>query len=170
MELAPAIGVGAGDLQHVVRAEVRRILKATKGNEIAQIKLLLGMLQERGLVTAEEVKVLQRQAEVGVRAGAAKTGNANKAYAESRDLFNSILTSAKPSPVALAISSSAVGSYETEGADGSGNVVYKKNSGAWQSRGTLIGAAVGGIWGPGGAAVGGVIGGAVGEAVDECVD
>jgi hypothetical protein len=171
MELFPAIGVGASDLQHVVRAEVRRIIKATKGNEIAQSKLLLGMLQERGLVAAEEVKVLQRQAEVGIRAGAAKKGSANKAYFESRDLYNSLLTSTEPSPVALAIASSAVGSYSTtEDPDGSGTVVYAKNSGAWQNRGATVGAAIGGIWGPGGAAVGAAVGGAVGEAVDECLE
>ena len=171
MELVPAIGVGASDLQHVVRAEVQRIVKQTKGNEIAQCKLLLGMVQERGLVTAEEVKVLQRQAEVGIRAGAAKTGNANKAYFESRDLYNSLLTRPGSSPAALAIASAAVGSYSTaEDSGGSGTVVYAKNNGAWEQRGAIVGAAIGGIWGSDGAAVGAAVGGAVGEAVDECLD
>ncbi len=173
MELAPAtIGVGASDLLHVVRAEVRRILKETKGNEVAQSKVLLGMLQARGLLTAKEVTVLQRQAEVGIRAGAVKKGNANKAYFESRDLYNSLLTSIGPSPVALAIASSAVGSYSTtENPDGSGTVVYAKNNGAWQNRGSTIGAAIGSyLGGTGGAAIGAAIGGAVGEAVDECVE
>lgn len=171
MELSPAIGVGASDLQHAVRAEVQRILEATKGNETAQSRLLLGMLRERGLITAKEVTVLQRQAEIGIRAGAARKGNANKAYAESRDLYNSLLTTIQPSPVALAIASSAVGSYSTTeetGGGGSGTVVYKKNTGGWQGRGATIGAAVGAIWGPAGAAIGAAVGGAVGEAVDEC--
>jgi hypothetical protein len=170
MELSPAIGVGASDLQHAVRAEVQRILEQTKGNEAAQSRLLLRMLRERGLITTKEVTVLQRQAEIGIRAGAARRGNANKAYAESRDIYNSLLTTTQPSPVALAIASSAVGSYSTDdtGGGGSGTVVYKKNSGGWQGRGATIGAAVGAIWGPAGAAIGAAVGGAVGEAVDEC--
>jgi hypothetical protein len=51
MESTRMVGVGAGDIQHAVAAEVERILKQTKGDVLAQNKLLTGMLLERGLIT-----------------------------------------------------------------------------------------------------------------------
>ena len=50
MELNPMIGVGVSDLQHAALAEVERIIKETKGDALAQMKLLLGMLRERNLI------------------------------------------------------------------------------------------------------------------------
>ena len=47
MELVPMIGVGVSDLQHAARAEVERIIKETKGDALAQIKVLIGKLHER---------------------------------------------------------------------------------------------------------------------------
>jgi hypothetical protein len=68
LELAPAIGVGVSDLQQAVRAEVDRISKETKDDELAQCKLLFGMLRERDLLTDTEVTAIFRLAEA---AGAA---------------------------------------------------------------------------------------------------
>jgi hypothetical protein len=105
-------------------------------------------------------------AELGSEAGAGRKA-ASEAYFESRDLYNNLLAGGEASAVALVAASSAVGSYSmTEDSDG--GVVFSKNSGHWQSRGTLAGATIGAIWGPLGASIGGVVGGIVGEAVDEC--
>lgn len=168
VELRPLIGVGVSDLQHALRAEIERIIKETKGDALAQTKLLNGRLRELNLITDKEVEVVNRLAEVGHEAGAAK-GDAREAYVESRDLYNSLLASGEASPVALVIASSAVGSYEmTLDPGGSGNVVFKKSGGDWEGRGAVAGAIIGSAWGPMGAAIGGAVGGLVGHAVDEC--
>jgi hypothetical protein len=168
LELVPAIGVGAGDVQHAVRAEVRRIMRETKGDELAQSKLLTEWLRKFELISDTEIEAVNRLAEVGYEAGAGKK-SASEAYFESRDVFNTLLTGGQASPVALVLASSAVGSYSiTEDPDGSGAVVFKKNTGSWEDRGKRVGAVIGSLWGPAGAAIGGEIGGAVGAAVDEC--
>jgi hypothetical protein len=173
MEFTPMIGVGAGDLQHAIRAEIDRIVKETKGDELAQSKLLLGMLRKRDLITDTEVEAISRIAEVGHEAGAGKKGanKAKDAYFESRGILNTLLASGDASPVALVLASSAVGSYSmTEDRDGSGTVVMAKTSGDWEGRGAAAGALIGSFWGPAGAAIGGLVGGGVGHAVDECID
>jgi hypothetical protein len=168
MELTPMIGVGVSDLQHAARAELDRIVKETKGDELAQIKLLIGRLRELELVTDAEVDVLHRLSEIGYEAGAGKR-NAGAAFLESQALHTTLLATGNASPVALVLASSAVGSYAPSAApDGSGTVVYAKSNGSWEGRGAAAGAVIGSIWGPLGAAVGGAVGGLVGAAVDEC--
>jgi hypothetical protein len=170
LELAPLIGVGVSDLQHAARAEINRIIKETKGNELAQSKLLIGRLRSLGLLKDTDVKVVTRLAEIGHRAGAAKS-DARDAYFESRELYNTLLAGGDASPVALVLASSAVGSYTiAKDPDGSGTVVFKKSSGDWEGRGAAAGAIIGSFWGPGGAAIGGAVGGLVGHAVDECTE
>ncbi|TDD71366.1 hypothetical protein E1262_07135 [Jiangella aurantiaca] len=170
MELQPSIGVGAGDLQHAVRAETARILRETKGDALAQSKLLLGRIRDLDLITEAEVDSLYRLAEIEHEAAAERT-DAGRAYLESRAIYNDLLARGGASPVALVLASSSVGSYTITGSpDRSGGVVFKKNTGAWESRGQKIGALVGANWGPAGAAIGGAIGGAVGAAVDGCLD
>lgn len=170
MELERSIGVGAGDLQHAVRAEVVRILRDTKGDPLAQSKLLLGRIRALDLITEAEAASLQRLTELGHEAGEGRA-EAGRAYLESRAIYNDLLAAGGASPVALALASSSVGSYSTvENPDGSGGVVFKKNTGEWEQRGQKIGALIGANWGLGGAAIGGAIGGAVGAAVDECLD
>lgn len=168
MELTPMIGVGVSDLQHAARAEADRIIKETKGDELAQSKLLIGRLRELNLITDAEVMAVSRLAEVGYEAGAGKR-SPRKAYFESRDVYNRLLADGKASPVALVLASSAVGSYSiTESPDGSDAVVFAKSGGSWAERGAAAGAAIGSIWGPEGALVGGAVGGLVGEVVDHC--
>jgi hypothetical protein len=170
LEFNPAIGVGVGDIQHAVRAEVERILKETKGDELAQTKVIHGMLRTRGLLTEAEVRTANKLAQIGIEAGKGKR-DARAAYFESRDLYNGLLAKGDASPVILALASSAVGSFSiTEGTDGSPGVVFKKSDGSWEKRGIGLGAAIGAIWGPLGAGIGGAVGGAVGAAVDECLD
>jgi hypothetical protein len=129
LELTPMIGVGVSDLQQAVRAEIDGINKETKGDELAQSKLLFGMLRERNLLTDTEVTAMSRLAEVGYEAGAGKR-SARDAYFESRDIYNKLLAGGKASPVALVLASSTVGSYSIpEDPDGSGAVVFAKNGG-----------------------------------------
>jgi hypothetical protein len=146
-ELAPMIGVGAGDFQHAVAAEVERILNETKGDVLAQHKILDRMLHERGLISDDELEVISRLTEAGHHAGAGKK-DAHESYFESRDLYNKLLASGKASPVALVIASSAVGSYEITQGSGGARVAFAKKSGDWQGRGQKIGALVGAYWGP----------------------
>jgi hypothetical protein len=168
LEFVPTIGVGAGDVQHAVRAEAARILRETKGDELAQSKLLTDWLRKLDLITDAEIEPVNRLAEVGYEAGAGRK-SASEAYFESRDVYNTLLAGGEASPVALVLASSAVGSYSiTEDSDG--NVVFKKSTGTWEDRGKRLGALVGSYWGPAGAAIGTEIGGAVGAAVDECLD
>jgi hypothetical protein len=166
MELVPSIGVGVSDLQNAVRAEVDRIIKETKGDPLAQMKLLIGMLSERNLINEKEVRVLSQMAEAGHAAGTG-TKSAQAAYFETRELHNALLASAGTSPVALVLASSAIGSYSiTEGSDGT--VVIAMSRGGWAGRGAAAGAAIGSIWGPEGALVGGAVGGLVGAIADRC--
>jgi hypothetical protein len=167
MELVPMIGVGVTDLQNAARAEVERIIKETKGDVLAQMKLLIGKLRERELINDTEVTALSQMAEAGHAAGAGKK-SAQAAYFEVRELHNTLLANAGTSPIALVLASSAVGSYSiTQGSDG-GTVVFKKSGGGWEGRGAAAGAIIGSIWGPLGGAVGGAVGGLVGAAVDQC--
>ncbi len=170
MEITPAIGVGAGDLEAAVRAEVERIVKETKGNALEQTKLLHHRLQELDLIRDGEVETLSRLAELSSEAASGKR-SAQSAYFEARGLFNSMLAGNGSSAVALAIASGSVGSYTiSENPDGSGTVIFAKSSGDWGPRGAAIGALIGlAIGGPAGAGIGTVIGEGVGHAVDECL-
>jgi hypothetical protein len=134
MELVPTIGVGVSDLQHAVRAEVERIIKETKGDALAQSKLLIRMLRERNLINDKEVKTLSQIAEAGHKSAAGKK-SAHAAYFEVRELYNMLLASPGTSPVALVLASSAVGSYSTtQGSDGK-TVVFKASTGGWEGSG-----------------------------------
>jgi hypothetical protein len=166
MDINPAIGVGVGDLQHAMRAEVERILKEPNGGDpVAQTKLLYRRLQELDLLHDREVESLSKLTELSSEASNGKR-SAQAAYFESRGHYNHMLASGNASPLALVLASSAIGSYTiTEGGDGT--VVIAKSA-DWEHRGAAAGAAIGSVWGPGGALIGGAVGGLVGAAVDEC--
>lgn len=167
MELLPMIGVGVSDLQHAAQAEVERIIKETKGDPLAEMKLLLGMLRERNLINDKEVTALSQVATAGHQAGSGKK-TAQAAYFEVRSLQNTLLATPGTSPVALTLASSAVGSYTITQGSGGGAVVFAKSNGGWEGRGAAAGAIIGSVWGPLGGAVGGAVGGLVGHIVDEC--
>lgn len=170
MQLSPPVGVGVGDLQHALRAEIGRILKETKGDALAQTRLLHQRLRGLDLLKDGEAETLSRLAEISSETGTGKNG-ARAAYFEARDLYNTMLASGDASPLALVIASSSVGSYTiAEDPDGSGTVVFAKSKGNWEHRGAAAGAIIGSAWGPEGALIGGAIGGLVGAAVDECID
>jgi hypothetical protein len=167
MELTPAIGVGVADLHHAARTEIARIVRTAQGDPLAEGRLLIRELGDRGLITESEVGTLSKLALIAHETGLDKRQPAD-AYLESRDLYATMLAAGGASPVALAIASSAVGSYEIAPAPGGGVAFAKKNGGAWESRGAAAGAIIGSSWGPLGAAIGGAVGGVVGAAVDEC--
>lgn len=168
VEFTPAIGIGAGDLQHAIRAEIDRIVKETQGNTLAQSKLLIGMLRDKDLINEDDAATVYRLAEIGSEAGGGKR-SAKDAYFEARDLHNTMLARGAASSVALVLASSSVGSYSiSENPDGSGGIVFAKSSGDWEGRGAAVGAIIGSFWGPAGAALGGLIGGGIGHAVDSC--
>jgi hypothetical protein len=169
MEIIPAFGVGVGDVQHALRAELARLLNETRGGTLAQSKVLVRMLQDRQLITANDAASVYRLAKISNEVDTKKR-DAKAAYFEARDLYNTMLAKGEASPVALAIASSSVGAYSiSESPDGSGVVVFAKRGDGWEARGTsagaIIGAALGGL---GGALIGSAVGGVVGAAVDEC--
>ncbi|GGM13754.1 hypothetical protein [Nakamurella endophytica] len=169
MDITAPVGLGGSELHQAVRAEADRIVRETKGDVAAQTAVLYGMLRRRGLLQDDEVETLSALARLG--AGTADgDGDARTAFFRARDVHSALLASGTASPVALALASSAVGSYSVEPAPGgSGVTVYAKNQGEWEKRGAALGALIGADWGAGGAAIGGLIGGAVGAAVDKCV-
>jgi Glycine zipper len=170
VETSQSVGVGVGDLMHAVRAEVDRIFKETKGDNLATMKVLTTRLRELDLVTDAEVGALNRMSEIAVEAGAGKR-NAGTAYLESIDLHNSLVAAGNASQVALIIGSSVVGSYvPTADPGGSGAVIYSKSGGFWTGWGAAAGAVIGSAIPGVGAALGAAIGGLVGQAVDHCTD
>lgn len=165
----PAISIGMTDLMQAARTEVRRVRGESKGDPLAEQKVVLQRLVSAELVTAEEAATLLRVYELGYLAGEGK-GNAQDAFFETRRVYSSMAASGKASPVALVVASAAVGSYElSEGPDGSPVItVYKQSYGqALGSIGAGIGALLGG---PGGAVLGGAIGGLLGGIVDDKKD
>jgi hypothetical protein len=170
MEISGIVGIGAGDLQQATRAEARRILKDTKGDELAQLRQLLDRLREQGLVTAADVKSLQQLQRINSDAQAGKRSGQD-AYFASRETFHAMLAGGAASPVALAIASSAVGSFAIEpGPDGAGAVAVAAARNRWSQTGATVGAAIGSIWGRDGATIGAAVGGAIGGAVDDCLE
>ena len=168
MELTPAIGVGIDDLQHAARAAVDSIIARTKGDPLAQSKLLISMLRDRELIADAEVAGLVGLAEIDTEVGAGRL-SAQEGYFRARAHYNELLAAGGGGAVALVLASSAVGSYTiADGGVGTGTVLFAKADGHWANRGALTGAIIGGIWGPLGAAVGGAVGGAVGDIVDHC--
>ena len=168
MEIGPGFGVGVSDLQHAMRAEVDRIAKETRGDALAQTRLLHRRLHELGLLQDGEAETLSKLAEISAEVSQGKkTGQ--EGYFEARDIYNAMLAGVKASPVAMVIASSSVGSYTvSEGGAGSGAIMFAKNNGDWEHRGAAAGALIGSVWGPEGAVIGGAIGGLVGAAVDSC--
>ena len=160
--------VGPGDLQHAARAEVRRILEQSKGDPVQQSASLHRRLAELGQLRDGEADALTKLAKLGTAAGDG-TADATSAYLESRAVLDGLFASGTASPLALAIASSAVGSYDVQpSSDGAGTVVFAKSNGSWEHRGAAAGAIIGLAFGPEGSLIGGAIGGVVGAIVDDC--
>jgi hypothetical protein len=169
MEVSLVSGVGLSDMQHAARAEARRIIAASKGDNVRQMELLLERLEGPGLISRKESGVLLKMYRTAHAAAAGK-GSAQKAFFESRGQLASMLADSDSSPVALTIAAANVGSFDID-QDGKGGTTYTAYKINYAQHGAAIGAGIGSlIGGPAGAVLGGEIGGLVGGIVDECTD
>jgi hypothetical protein len=168
VDMGPAFGVGLGDLKTATGREWARLLREAGGDELKAVGLVMVKLQDAGWITESEVQALTEISEINY-AATAGTREAKDGHRETLRVYEELLASASPSPVALAIASAATGSYSLEDApDGSGNVVYKKGGQNWEIRLGALGALIGGKLDNGfGAAVGAAVGGAIGHVVDK---
>ena len=166
-----AVGVGAGDLHHVARAEAGRILKRAKGDDLAIMKLLIQRLRDLDLVNDSEVATLTSLYKISIEASGGKKSAAT-AHHEARKVYSGLLATGDASPVALALASSSAGSYAgAESPDGAGNVVFAKSGSNWEGKLGVAGAVIGSVLGgPAGATIGGALGGVLGGIVDDCKD
>ena len=169
METSTYLGTDIAGLMHAARAEARRIMEANKGDVVSDHKAILDRLEAGGLITGEEVQTLLELYKIGYEAGEPK-GNAQRAYFQSRGIYNKLAAGGKASPVALVVASAAVGSFEiTENPEGSTTVTMARVS--YGSSLAGIGAGIGSLLGgPAGGVLGGAIGGLIGGIVDDKKD
>lgn len=156
-------------LMHAARAEARRVMEASKGDLISDHEAILDRLQTAELIDGEEARTLLELYRIGFEAGEGKA-DAQRAFFESRSIFDRMAASGTASPVALVVASAAVGSFEVAPGDhGSTTVTIARQS--YGSSLAGIGAGIGAlIGGPAGGALGGAIGGLIGGIVDEKQD
>jgi hypothetical protein len=166
MEALPRTGGGLTELMHAARVETRRIREENKGDFIGEQRAVLARLTSAELISDDEAETLLGLYKIGFEAGEGK-GDAQRAYFQTRDVFDKMVGGGHASPVALVIASAAVGSFEvTEGSDGAPTVMAFKQS--YGAAGAAIGAGIGGLLGgPAGAVLGGEIGGLIGGIVDD---
>lgn len=168
-EPSPYLGTDIAGLMHATRAEARRVMEASKGDLVSDHEAILDRLQAAELITGEEARVLLDLYRLGYEAGEGKA-DAQRAYFETRGVYDRLAASGTASPVALVVASASVGSYEVSpGDDGSTTVTIARTS--YGSSLAGIGAGIGAlIGGPAGGALGGAIGGLIGGIVDEKKD
>ncbi|MCR8671522.1 hypothetical protein [Agrococcus sp. HG114] len=156
-------------LMHAARAEARRVMEASKGDLVSDHEAVLDRLQTAELIDGEEARTLLDLYRIGLEAGEGKA-DAQRAYFESRGIYDRLAASGTASPVALVVASAAVGSFEVAPRDdGSPTVTIARQS--YGSSLAGIGAGIGAlIGGPVGGTLGGAIGGLLGGIVDEKKD
>jgi hypothetical protein len=166
MELTSNTGIGMTDAMHAIRAETRRVIDESKGDLIAEQKIVLARLTTAELITDEEADTLLGLYKIGYEAGEGN-GNVQRAFFESRDTYDKMAASGTASPVALVIASAAVGSFDlVEDSEGSPTIAVYARS--YSQAGAAIGAGIGAYFGGAlGAMIGGEIGGLIGGVVDE---
>ena len=169
MEIPAYAGTDIAGLMHAARAESRRVMAANKGDLVADHQVILDRLQKAGLITGDEAKTLIELYTLGYQAGEPK-GDPQRAFFESRDLYDRLAASDAPSPVALVVASAAVGSFEvSQDPGGTTTVTIARQS--YGSSLAGIGAGIGSlIGGPAGAVLGSAIGGLLGGIVDDKKD
>lgn len=160
-------GVGVAEMQHAALGEARRLMREAKGDRRVAAQLVYDLLVERGWLSGGERDVLVKMLEVGT----AGKGAADAQYREVRRMHDGLIVSGGTGPVALALSSGVVGSYEPVEAEDGTVLVMAASKRNYQAvlggAGAVIGGAFGGVTG---AAVGGAIGGVIGYIVDDCKD
>ncbi|MFB2596485.1 hypothetical protein ACEXQE_01690 [Herbiconiux sp. P17] len=166
METATYSGTDIAGLMHAARAEARRVMDASKGDFVSEHKAILDRLEAADLISDEEVKTLLELYRIGYVAGEGKS-DVQRAFFESRAMYDGLAASGKASPVAMVVASAAVGSFEiSPGDDGSTTVTIARVS--YGSSLAGIGAGIGSLLGgPAGGVLGGAIGGLIGGIVDD---
>ncbi len=173
-----AIAVSSGDYQIAVTKEVRRILDENRRHPLEAIKVGLERLNKSGFISSQERKSL---VEVCSSVFASVRGeiDADEASARVQEIYDAMLIDETASPVALAITSSAAGSFRSSASPNlnpkAGVMMKSATAGNRGDLGLLTGAVVGAgiggaIGGLGGAAIGGFIGGAIGAVVGACAE
>lgn len=166
VEAPTYLGTDIAGMMHAARAEARRIMEANKGDLVADYKAILDRLELAELITDEESETLLDLYKLGYQAGEAK-GDPQRAFFESRDIYDKLAARGKASPVALVVASAAVGSFQTSlNPNGSTTTIIARVS--YGQAGASIGAGIGSlIGGPAGGVLGGAIGGLIGGIVDD---
>jgi hypothetical protein len=169
MESSTYLGTDIAGLMHAARAEARRIMEANKGDVVKDHQAILERLERGSLITDKEAKTLLDLYRIGYQAGEPKA-DVQRAYFQSRDIYDKLAASGTASPVALVVASAAVGSFEiSENPGGSTTVTIARVS--YGSSLAGIGAGIGSLLGgPAGGVLGGAIGGLVGGIVDDKKD
>lgn len=166
MDKSTYLGTDIAGLMHAARAEARRVMDANKGDVVSDHKAILDRLEAGDLITDEEVRTLMELYKIGYEAGEGKT-DVQRAYFESRDIYDRMAAGGKASPVALVVASAAVGSFEIS-ADPKGSTTVTIAKVSYGSSLAGIGAGIGSLLGgPAGGVLGGAIGGLVGGIVDD---
>ena len=167
-EFTPTFGFGVGEIAQAALEESRRIMKSAKGDRREAGKLMLKKVQELGWINEAEQKRIEKLLELAMTGGS-DTNKTTAAYFEARKVHHAMLAEGKTGPVALALASGAVGTFEP--VETPTGVIYKTNTrsytGVLGGAGAIIGGALGGA--PG-AAIGGAIGTVIGTIVDDCKD
>lgn len=166
MESATYLGTDIAGLMHAARAEARRVMEANKGDMVSEHRAILDRLEAADLITDEEVKTLLELYRIGYEAGEGKA-DVQRAFFQSRSIYDKLAAGGKASPVALVVASAAVGSFEVSPSDdGSTTVAIARVS--YGSSLAGIGAGIGSLLGgPAGGVLGGAIGGLIGGIVDD---
>lgn len=169
MESSTYLGTDIARLMLTGRSEARRIADAHKGHRVGDHKAILDRLQTGGLITGKEAQVLLDLCQVGYEAGKPKA-DVQRAYFQSRKMYSELAASGTASPVALVVTSAAVGSFEiNENLEESTTVTTARASygfslaGVEAGIGALLGGSAGGV-------LGGAIGGLRGGIVDDKKD
>jgi hypothetical protein len=166
METPTYLGTDIAGMMHAARAEARRIMDANKGDLVSDHKAILDRLEAAELITDEEVETLLGLYKLGYEAGEGK-GDPQRAFFQSRDIYDKLAAGGKASPVALVVASAAVGSFDVSvNPEGSTTVTIARVS--YGSSLAGIGAGIGSLLGgPAGGVLGGAIGGLLGGIVDD---
>lgn len=169
-----AVAVSAGDYHLAVSKEVRRILDENRRHPLEAIKVGLERLNKSGFISAREGKLL---VEVCTNVFASVRGDisADEALERVQKIYEAMLIDETVSPVALAVTSVAVGSFRSPALSnlnpkaGVMMATAGNRGDLGMVTGAVAGAGIGGaIGGFGGAVIGGVIGGIVGGVIGAC--